>query len=70
MFYLRENIISANRNPYAVKGEQVKIISDHDNCIIAESIETNKRFGVNKKYLSEEFIAKEQIIEIKKSKKC
>lgn len=69
MFWLREDILSANRKIYALKGEKIKIISDHDNCVIAESIETSKRFGVNKKLLSEQFVAKEQIIETKKSKK-
>lgn len=69
MFWLREDLLSANRKVYALKGEKIRIISDHDNCVIAESTETSKRFGVNKKLLSEQLVPKEQIIETKKSKK-
>jgi hypothetical protein len=68
MFYLREDVISANRKPYAIKGEKIKVISDHDNCVIAESLETLKRFGVNKDILSKESVPKDLIIETKKSK--
>jgi hypothetical protein len=69
MLWLREDILSANRKIYALKGEKIRVISDHDNCVIAESTETSKRFGVNKKLLSEQLVPKEQIIETKKSKK-
>jgi len=46
------------------------LISDHDNCAVVESIETKKRFGINKNRFTIEFIEKEIIKpEIKNSKK-
>ena len=58
-FYLIEDVLnSKTKEPYAVKGEKVKFIADHDNCYIVES-EKNIRFGVALSLLSEEKIEKE-----------
>lgn len=69
IFYLKEDILSYSKKVYAVKGSKVKLISDHDNCIVAESLDTKERFGVNKNKLSIEFIEKIKIKEIKKQNK-
>lgn len=63
IYFLKEDHYSGNRNIYARKGEQVKEISDHDNCIIAEHTDTKIRFGINRNKLSESFIPKEELIE-------
>ena len=68
-FYLMENAIAATtKKVYAFKGEKVKSIADHDNCLIVES-ERGIRFGIQKTLLSKDFIAKEIIIDQPKNKK-
>lgn len=69
IFYLKEDLTSYSKKKYAKKGDRIKIISDHDNCIVVELIDTKERFGINKSRISEEFIAKEKLIETKKPKK-
>lgn len=60
-FYLREDVVnSKTRVPYAVKGDKVKFIADHDNCYVVES-EKKVRFGVAITSLSKEIIQKEVI---------
>lgn len=60
-FYLREDVVnSKTRVPYAVKGDKVKFIADHDNCYVVES-EKKVRFGVAIISLSKEIIKKEVI---------
>lgn len=61
-YYLMHNIKSSlNSKIYALKGEKVTVISDHDNCFCVIS-ENAKTFGVNKCWLSKSFIEKEKII--------
>lgn len=68
-FYLKEDIInSKTRIPYAVKGEKVKFISDHDSCYVVES-EKNIRFGASVSLLSIEKIEKDIILASKTKKK-
>lgn len=70
IYYLSEDKITVFKKTIAVKGEKIELISDHDNCIIAESKETGIRFSVRKNNLSTEFIPKDIIKpEIKKTKK-
>jgi hypothetical protein len=60
-FYLREDVInSKTKEPYAVKGDKVKFIADHDNCYVVES-EKNVRFGIAVYSLSKEKIEKKVI---------
>jgi hypothetical protein len=60
-FYLTKDIInSKTKQPYGIKGELVKFISDHDTCYVVESIKGN-RYGVATSSLSKEFITKELI---------
>jgi hypothetical protein len=60
-FYLKEDIInSKTKEPYAVKGDKVKFIADHDNCYVVES-EKYVRFGVAVSSLSKEKIEKKVI---------
>jgi len=66
-FYLRENVInSKTKEPYAVKGDKVKFIADHDNCYVVET-EKNIRFGVAISSLSKEKIEKEVINKLPKT---
>jgi hypothetical protein len=68
-YYLMHNIKSSvNSKIYALKGEVVIVISDHDNCYCVVS-ENNQTFGVNKCWLSKEFIEKEKTIIEPKIKK-
>jgi hypothetical protein len=68
-FYLKEDIVnSKTRIPYAVKGEKVKLISNHDNCYVVES-ERNIRFGASISLLSKEKIEKDIILKTKTNKK-
>ena len=60
-YFLNKDIISSSsRKTYGLKGEIVSIIGDHDNCVTV-SCENGKMFGINKSYLSTEFIKKEPI---------
>ena len=66
-FYLREDVInSKTKEPYAIKGDKVKFIADHDNCYVVES-EKYVRFGVAISSLSKEKIQKEVINKLPKS---
>jgi hypothetical protein len=68
-YYLTENAISStSRKVYALKGEKVKTIADHDNCLIVES-DKGIRFGIQKIFLSEDFVPKEIIIDNVKTKR-
>ena len=68
-FYLMENAIGAtSRKVYALQGEKVKSIADHDNCLIVES-ERGIRFGIRKTLLSKDFVPKEVIIDQTKNKR-
>lgn len=68
-YYLKENAISStSRKVYALKGEKVKSIADHDNCLIVES-DKGTRFGIQKSLLSEDFVPKDVIIEKTKTQK-
>lgn len=68
-YYLKEDVNSYNKKSYALKGEKVTIISDHDNCVIVESLESKIRFGINKNFLSEILITKDTQIKNLKTKK-
>lgn len=68
-FYLREDIInSKTKEPYAIKGDKVKFIADHDNCYVVES-ERNIRFGASISLLSKEKVEKDIILKPKTNKK-
>jgi hypothetical protein len=57
-YYLKEDVISYNYSVYARKGDQVTMVSDRDNVIIAED-EKGYRFSVKKTNLSKEKIEKD-----------
>lgn len=48
---------------YARKGEEVKVISDHDNVMIVEAVD-GFRFSVKKIDLTEEDIPRETVAEV------
>lgn len=69
IYYLKDDFYSSSgKTKYANKGDKIKVISDHDNVIIAENEEGN-RFGCNKNLISQDFIEKEIILEKKNDSK-
>ena len=69
IFYLREDLYSSSgKSKYGSKGDKIKVVSDHDNVIIAEN-EDGNRFGCNKNLISQDFIEKEIILENKNDSK-
>lgn len=69
IYYLKDDFYSSSgKTKYASKGDKIKVISDHDNVIIAENEEGN-RFGCNKNLISQDFIEKEIILEKKNDSK-
>lgn len=69
IYYLKDDFFSSSgKTKYASKGDKIKVISDHDNVIIAENEEGN-RFGCNKNLISQDFIEKEIILEKKNDSK-
>jgi len=69
IYYLKDDFYSSSgKTKYASKGDKIKVISDHDNVIIAENEEGN-RFGCNKNLISQDIIEKEIILEKKNDSK-
>jgi len=69
IYYLKDDFYSSSgKTKYASKGDKIKVISDHDNVIIAEDEEGN-RFGCNKSLISEEYVQKEIILQTKNDSK-
>jgi hypothetical protein len=61
-YYLNQDVISStSKKTYALKGEKVFIIGDHDNAVTVMS-ESGNKFGVSRTSLSQALIPKDVII--------
>jgi hypothetical protein len=61
-YYLNQDVTSStSKKSYALKGEKVYVIGDHDNAVTVMS-ESGTMFGVSRTSLSQTVIPKDEII--------
>lgn len=61
-YYLNQDVTSStSKKIYALKGEKVFVIGDHDNAVTVIS-EGGNKFGVSRTLLSQNVIPKDEII--------
>jgi membrane-bound ClpP family serine protease len=53
-YIIPEDVTGVKGRQYARRGDVVKIVSDHDNVLIVENIETGERFPVQTEKLKNE----------------